>query len=151
MLAASHRDYLGVDVESIRRGAVLTEVAAQMLTEREAHELRSLQPHRRERRLVEYWTLKESYLKARGTGMSLPLTSSSYVFGQANVVELQIASSSEDSPWRWSIWQFCIETDFVLSICAQRVGAKSNITFRKVVPLISEQVVQYAPVRSTLD
>ena len=63
---------IGVDVE-LRSRTTPIEVAARFFSSRETHDLLTLDPARQPERFLEYWTLKEAYLKARGFGLSLPL------------------------------------------------------------------------------
>lgn len=63
---------VGLDIERIRRD-VPWEAAEQCLARSELAELRSSPAARQAERFLEYWTLKESYVKARGLGLQLPL------------------------------------------------------------------------------
>ena len=50
---------------------------------------------------VEFWTLKESYIKARGMGLSIPLKQFSFRFPRENLIELAIDALPHDVPERW--------------------------------------------------
>ncbi|MDJ0762999.1 MAG: 4'-phosphopantetheinyl transferase superfamily protein [Myxococcota bacterium] len=62
----------GVDAECCARAAPL-DVAESFFSNFEIMSLKKLFKQDRNRRFFEYWTLKESYLKAIGTGLNLPL------------------------------------------------------------------------------
>ena len=62
---------LGVDVEHLRPLPRRSELAAAVLTGRERDALDALPEQRRDRAFLTAWTRKESYLKARGVGLSV--------------------------------------------------------------------------------
>jgi len=70
---------VGVDVEPVARGEELLENAERLFSERENADLRALPAHRRARRAVELWTLKEAWLKAIGDGIAVRLSRFSLV------------------------------------------------------------------------
>lgn len=94
---------IGVDVEPLDRGGEVLEVAETVFSPRELAELAALDDHaaRRERAL-DLWTLKESYIKARGMGLSLPLRKFSFVFDDPAQIGIAIDPSLNDPPERWS-------------------------------------------------
>jgi len=63
---------VGLDAEETSRPVDVAAVAGQFLSPAERDCLSALPPQRRLPRFYEYWVLKEAYLKARGTGLSLP-------------------------------------------------------------------------------
>lgn len=65
---------LGVDAESLDRRGRWLDLAERFFAPAEARALRGVRPDRRRLRFLEYWTLKESYVKARGRGLTLPLS-----------------------------------------------------------------------------
>ena len=69
----THELDAGVDVENIERRINLVGVAKHSFSEVEASEVRRRRGRSRRRRFFYYWTLKESYIKARGMGLALPL------------------------------------------------------------------------------
>jgi 4'-phosphopantetheinyl transferase len=65
---------IGADIELIREDFDLEEIAARFFTGPEQACLHGLPTADRARRFFEYWTRKEAILKARGDGLSFPLT-----------------------------------------------------------------------------
>jgi 4'-phosphopantetheinyl transferase len=59
---------LGVDVENLRSLEGLVDIAKQVFATTELAELADLPAERQLDRFFQYWTLKEAYIKARGTG-----------------------------------------------------------------------------------
>jgi 4'-phosphopantetheinyl transferase len=68
---ASGRD-IGVDVEDLARRRIEWAVVERYCAPEEIADIRA-QDGRWHDRFLEYWTLKEAYLKARGLGISVPL------------------------------------------------------------------------------
>jgi 4'-phosphopantetheinyl transferase len=67
---------LGVDVEQVREVADMEHVAARFFSKPEARELMSVRNQSaRQEAFFRCWTRKEAYLKAIGSGLSLPLDS----------------------------------------------------------------------------
>ncbi|HEY8201142.1 MAG TPA: 4'-phosphopantetheinyl transferase superfamily protein [Actinomycetota bacterium] len=64
---------LGVDVEQVREGFDVDELAPEALTAEEAETLRALRGQERTLGFLAYWTRKESVVKATGRGLAIPL------------------------------------------------------------------------------
>jgi 4'-phosphopantetheinyl transferase len=64
---------IGVDVEFVRPMANLEDIAASVYTPGEMASLLQAPGPDRERLFFRYWTRKESYIKAIGKGLSIPL------------------------------------------------------------------------------
>ncbi len=77
---------VGVDVEPRSRGAAILEIGSRVFSESELDELSRLPPEARSERALSLWTLKESYGKARGVGLSLPVRSLSFDLGGDEVL-----------------------------------------------------------------
>lgn len=73
--AVARKVDIGVDVESAQRRIRHRELAERFFGHAEVEGLRTLPPEARAGRFLELWTLKEAYLKARGSGLSIPLRS----------------------------------------------------------------------------
>jgi 4'-phosphopantetheinyl transferase len=98
-LVALDRD-VGVDVEAIERSGDLLEIAARFFAPSEVAALASVDERERRQRFFEYWTLKESYIKARGMGLSLPLAE--FAFTIANgVPRIAFTPEIQDEPASW--------------------------------------------------
>jgi 4'-phosphopantetheinyl transferase len=75
LLAFSPDRRLGIDVELIRPIDNWEDIARRFFSQNELAELRALPPHQRDEGFYTCWTRKESYIKARGEGLHLPLDS----------------------------------------------------------------------------
>ena len=72
VVAVALRAEVGVDVEHAGRARSVLEHPDRFLSTTEARALHALPPEARLHRFMSYWTLKESYLKACGMGLSVP-------------------------------------------------------------------------------
>ena len=110
---------LGVDVENLGRRAPL-DAAAHYFSATEAAALAQLPAHLQADRFFQYWTLKESYVKARGMGLSIPLDQFSFDLSTQGQVSLSIDSRLHDSPTRWNLWQLRPTPEHLVAVCAER-------------------------------
>jgi len=94
---------LGVDVEHLSRKAAAG-VADRVFTAREAGDLNNAPAETRAARFLEYWTLKEAYLKACGLGLSLPLDRFSVYQQAAGRWRMSFEPPLTDDPARWWLW-----------------------------------------------
>lgn len=96
----------GVDVEEIRPMDQAIEVAARFFAPAEVDDLRLLEADAARDRFFQYWTLKESYIKARGLGLSLPLDRFWFdIPGGGLPPRISFAPGFQDDPARWEFWQ----------------------------------------------
>jgi 4'-phosphopantetheinyl transferase len=101
---ASGRE-IGIDVEDAARAGALEDLAHLFLSPSETRELHSLPPERRRERLLSWWTLKEAYVKARGTGLVLALPSVTF-HGDAEPIRANFDPALRDDPAFWSFARF---------------------------------------------
>jgi 4'-phosphopantetheinyl transferase len=139
VLGVTQRRALGVDVENVVAREASIDVADRYFAPREVAALHAAPRQEQQFRFFEYWTFKESYIKARGMGLSLPLEKFSFHYPDANSVEIDIDLELADPPARWQFWQFQPAPEYLVAVCAERAAAPSpRLTARNVVPLLSE-------------
>ena len=92
---------VGVDVEEICAQQSLWATANSNFSSEEIDTLLALEPAEAIDRFFDYWTLKEAYLKARSTGIDLPLNRISIMGLSEHKIEIQLASEIADDPKRW--------------------------------------------------
>ena len=91
---------VGVDVERAVRFVDAARLSSRFFSPEETTALQELSPDRLRERFFLYWTLKESYIKARGLGLSLPLDS--FSFRLAGKCPFRIDFSGDDrDPGKW--------------------------------------------------
>ena len=132
---------VGVDVENVGSVAVEIDLADRFFAVDEAAALRLTPPERQRHRFYEYWTLKESYLKARETGLSIPLDQFSFSFTAGSKVSLSISATLDDVASRWRLWQLWPSPEHVLALCVERSTPRERMVIRHYVPLRGDLAV----------
>jgi 4'-phosphopantetheinyl transferase len=122
VLGVARRRALGVDTENACHGQVPARIAGRFFAPDEVAALYALPAELQQRRFFEYWTLKESYIKARAMGLSLPLNKFSFQFVDDRQVAISIDRDQGDSPSRWRFWQLSIAGDYPTAVCVERLG-----------------------------
>jgi 4'-phosphopantetheinyl transferase len=115
---------IGVDVENVRTREADIEIADRYFAPEEVLELRALPDERQKQRFFEYWTLKESYIKARGLGLSIPLDRFAFHLEDPEQIRLTIDPGLEDYAGRWWFWQLKVDHDHLTALCAE--GGRSE-------------------------
>jgi 4'-phosphopantetheinyl transferase len=142
-LGVTHRRELGVDVENLRTREVSLDIADRFFAKPEVDELATVPKERQQDRFFEYWTFKESYIKARGMGLSIPLGQFSFHYPHERAVHIAIDPELGDDANRWSFWQYRPTAEYLMAVCAERrSGGAPSLTLRKVVPMVGEEVVE---------
>ena len=96
---------VGIDVERLPYIGPYIEIASRFFAPSEISMLGCLPPSEQAVRFIEYWTLKESFVKARGMGLVIPLDEFSfqYVETSGKKIEANFSPSLNDSPERWHV------------------------------------------------
>jgi 4'-phosphopantetheinyl transferase len=141
---------LGVDVENILAREISMGIAERFFAPSEAAALARVPREQQQDRFFEYWTFKESYIKARGMGLSIPLDQFSFEFPHERCVRLSIQPKLADDPSRWRFWQFRPRPEYQLALCAERVGPEApTLTIRKVIPTIVDEQLDLRALRTS--
>jgi len=113
--AVTLEDDIGCDVENTGRNNDVLAIAGRYYSSKESHELFALPVNQQHNRFYDYWTLKESYIKAWGLGLAIPLTDFSFsindttnnyknLFAIKQDISLSFAEHREDKPNIWRNW-----------------------------------------------
>lgn len=142
---------LGVDVEDLDRRDAPLDIAGNYFGKLEVAHLTSLPQACRHRRFFEFWTFKESYIKARGMGLSLPLDGFEFAFPDDRSVRIAIRNDLMDDPARWRFWQFEPWPGHMVALCAGRYGQADIPAIRcfEATPLRSERSVALKALRTS--
>ena len=103
---------IGCDVEQIHRKSDVLAIADRYFSATEIESLFSLPKSEQRSRFFDYWTLKESYIKAWGQGLSIPLDDFSFEIGDSasqkvnNNIKLSFNAKRKDNPKNWQSWLF---------------------------------------------
>ena len=138
---------IGCDVENTSRTNDVLSIADRYFSADETQALFALPSTQQRDRFFDYWTLKESYIKAWGLGLSIPLKDFSFTISpnktaQTNGnISLAFAQHRVDDPTIWRSWLFYPNAQHrvAVSVRATHNNQAENYTFRyfKSIPLVS--------------
>ncbi|MFF0826464.1 4'-phosphopantetheinyl transferase family protein [Brevibacillus sp. NPDC003359] len=111
VVCATHDSQVGIDVEQIC--PIDLDVATHYFAQAEVEDLLAKHPNDQLSYFFDLWTLKESYIKARGMGLSIPLQS----FAIRKHLDQSISLTQNDSRVAWSFQQYEIDPGYKLSVC----------------------------------
>lgn len=150
ILAVSRHAWTGVDIESIKAKRRIEQIAVRHFSSAELEQLSSLGEDEKLLRFYEFWTLKEAYIKARGTGLKQSLQSFGFELGKSEL-EFWIEQAEEPAEACWQFWQLHAGTDYCLALaCCPEESQQINQlrTFQRT-SLQSYQEINTKPVRSS--
>jgi 4'-phosphopantetheinyl transferase len=124
---AMERD-VGVDVEHMYPRSFDLDLAAHFFAPAEVAALHALPAEARRDRFFAYWTLKESYIKARGLGLALPLDGFAFELGRASAhdpgqsdeLTLTVDPALEDDGRAWWFHQRVLTPEHRLAVALRR-------------------------------
>ncbi len=119
---------VGCDVEARARAPTLLRLAPTVFADVELAALRALPEALQPERAVRLWTLKESYIKARGLGLALPLKQFAFHLDEAGAPRLEVAPALGDDGARWR-FETTLREGYVISTAVE-AGAGSAVGVR---------------------
>jgi len=131
-VSVAHEE-LGVDVERIDREIDAAALSQRYFSAYEASEIQSLPLREQQGRFFSYWTLKESYMKARGVGLSLPLDQISFLCENGIKVDLDPRLSDDAALWRFALLD--APPHHMIAISVRTDGTALSLRASQVVPL----------------
>ena len=128
---------IGVDTEDMKRRNVSLGIADRFFSEKEAHDLQELPEEKRRDRLYDYWTLKESYIKARGKGLSISLGQFTFRISDDEPLKISFDPRLKDHSEHWRFW-LLKPTDRHKAAISVRNKEKQeySLTVKKAIPLV---------------
>jgi 4'-phosphopantetheinyl transferase len=129
---------IGVDVENVDRRTPVLNLASRYFSPSEVADLFALPPERQSAAFFDYWTLKESYIKAKGKGLAIPLSHFSFHLRPSQPITISFAPQLEDIPSVWQFAQFNEGIEHKIALAVRR-GERADLTIvvRDTVPLES--------------
>lgn len=129
---------VGIDVERIHD--VDLNLSKRFFSEDEHNYLLSLESKRREA-FFELWTLKESYIKADGRGLSIPLNSFSFSLEGGNI-EFKTSDDFEKCYFK----RYEIDASYKMAVCSKNPEFPqgiNDITFFELIRLVQTQLEKH--------
>jgi 4'-phosphopantetheinyl transferase len=120
---------VGIDVEQIEPRKADFRVAEEFFASAEVRALKAMPPAEQVTGFFRYWTLKEAYIKAVGTGLAMPLQSFSFALVPPRVT-FEAGSGDDAAAWEFAVLP---TTDrHILSVAAARSGVR--VVSHEIVP-----------------
>lgn len=116
--AVGRHESTGVDIEAEEPGRRIRKIAHRHFAKAEVSQLLSLPDEAMIHRFYELWTLKESYIKARGKGLALALQDFEFEFDD-EVVKFREHQPMDASQPTWQFWQLQTDKQFHLALACQ--------------------------------
>ncbi|CAM4502077.1 4'-phosphopantetheinyl transferase family protein [Paenibacillus typhae] len=134
VVAAFDNSPVGIDIEKIV--PIDLEISKSFFASSELNVIQMRNNKQEQIKLFyQIWTLKESYVKAIGKGLSIPLNSFAIDFSNGKPVILQ---KSKSDFFMWNLMQYNLNNEYALSVCSQ------NPNFPKQIRLLEwEELNQY--------
>jgi len=141
------RDHdIGVDVEDAQRS---TRAAFDRLSSyfsmAEIENLTGLPTGQQKQRFFDYWTLKESYIKARGMGLAIPLSKFSFQFEADRLVGFETHPDLHDDATNWQFWRIPMTGRYRIAVALNSGSTDFRLRGFDVVPLQNHQAVKLNP------
>jgi 4'-phosphopantetheinyl transferase len=122
---------VGADVEHLDRRTNLA-VADSHFAPAEVAALRGLAPAAQPRRFLDYWTLKESYIKARGLGLKIPLDQFAFDLTDGAPVRVRFDPRLGDDASQWEFHQVEPLPGYLAALAVRRApGTRITISVEK--------------------
>jgi 4'-phosphopantetheinyl transferase len=140
-LAVTCEVAVGVDVENVSCHQPAMELASRFFSPEEVASLRRVEAEALNREFYRHWTLKESYLKAYGVGLSLPLDRFGFHL-RSQWAEFFLAAAAPHTADDWFFAQWLASPQHLLAVCASRSAIAPTFHLRRIVPLVSSESIQ---------
>lgn len=128
-------DDLGLDVEHLRRRGDLNKLARRFFARSELASLDRLDDEHRRKAFFEHWTLKEAYLKARGSGISLPLAEVAFNVAPDRAPAATFGPAIGDDPAAWQFAHLRLTPDHLGAVAIRRaITSPVRIVLRQAIP-----------------
>lgn len=135
-VAVAAEPEVGIDVERSDRLEIGVDLARRYFSLSEVAGLAILSPDEQRRRFFDLWTLKESYIKARGLGLALPLDQFSFDWTNEGQPRISFEPGLVDRPDRWQFWQSPKYFPVLLAVGLADAAGPIKVTIRETIPLL---------------
>jgi 4'-phosphopantetheinyl transferase len=113
---------IGADVECIRPDFATQEIANRFFAPDEAATLAQLDESERAGAFFNCWTRKEAYIKARGIGLSLGLSTFAVTLKPGETAALIRVDNEADAPMRWTMLNLDVGADYRAAAAFEGIG-----------------------------
>lgn len=115
VLAAFHDDDIGIDVEHVRPLPDLEAIASGFFSPTEHRAIADTPAEKREDAFFDLWTLKESFIKAIGKGLQMPLDA--FSIDRRGDGTVRVTGREADGPWFFR--RYAPDPDHKVAVCCR--------------------------------
>ncbi len=119
LCGVTRKQEIGIDVERIKPELVDEQIAERFFSPGELKTLRRLPKAAQPAAFFNCWTRKEAYLKARGTGLSLPLDQFDVSIAPGEPAALLCTQDDPQEALRWSIKELPLGPEYAAAIALE--------------------------------
>ena len=110
----------GIDIESKKSLNDPKLLYKHVLSPSEISSLQRVSAQTLKKRFLIYWTLKEAYIKAIGTGLSFPLTKISFKLNPHGCAHISFDTNQKDNPLEWQFAYFSPTPEHILALALRK-------------------------------
>jgi 4'-phosphopantetheinyl transferase len=133
---------IGVDVEDAQRTTrAAFDSLSRYFSSREIEDLGKLPPDQQRQRFFDYWTLKESYIKARGMGLAIPLDKFSFQFKANSLDGFSVHPDLNDDASNWQFWRIPMIDRYKIAVAVNSDNRDFRLSAVNSVPMLSNETV----------
>lgn len=137
---------IGLDVECLDRKTSGADLARRYFAAEEVADLEAAPPVQQHALFFRFWTLKESYIKAHGRGLSIPLDSFAFRLQPDEPVRLIRHDAAGEDPMDWQFATLDLTDNYLLALAVDQPDQQAlKIAVRQCVPLRDIYVRQQLP------
>lgn len=114
---------VGVDVEWLDRRINLR-IADRYFAPSEVAQLHRVPQEEQRRVFLRFWTLKESYIKARGLGLAIPLSEFWFDLPEHHPPHVTLAASQDDRSDRWQFFEREVASTHRLALAVEKKNGR---------------------------
>jgi 4'-phosphopantetheinyl transferase len=129
---------VGIDAEAIDHAVAIEEIAERFFTPAEVAKLRALPHDERWHRFFEIWTLKESYVKARGLGLNVPLNKFAFIVKDGAAIEIRFEPDFFGDPKDWYFSILRPSKGHLMALALPRLGKEERASWRTQIELVAK-------------
>lgn len=143
MCGITRQHDIGVDVEDAKRSTNASfESLSSYFSASETADMARLPADLQKQRFFDYWTLKESYIKARGMGLAIPLAKFSFRFAGERLDAFETDPDLGDDAAAWQFWRISRDQRYRIAVAVNSASKGFKLRAFNMVPLRDRDEVQ---------